>query len=83
MERYCHEVPGPKLANCLENGLFHPLLKFHLHVLKHGILQQRTKMNITGLTPMLPPKRLGELGFTIAAYPLSLLAVCNFYSVEL
>jgi len=41
------KVPGPKLANCLENGL----------------------------TPMLPPAELAGMGFTIAAYPLSLLAV--------
>ena len=57
MARYCTQVPGPKLANCLENGL----------------------------SPMLPPQKLAELGFTIAAYPLSLLAVrddaCS-YEVE-
>ena len=41
------KVPGPKLANCLENGL----------------------------TPMRLPAELAVLGFTIAAYPLSLLAV--------
>ena len=46
MERYCSEVPGPKLANCLEEGL----------------------------TPILPPATLASLGFTVAAYPLSLLA---------
>jgi 2-methylisocitrate lyase-like PEP mutase family enzyme len=45
MERYCHEVPGPKLANMLEYGK----------------------------TPILPPKDLQAMGYTIAAYPLSLL----------
>jgi len=47
MAKYCVQVPGPKLANCLENGL----------------------------SPMLPPHQLAKMGFTIAAYPLSLLAV--------
>ena len=46
MARYGREVPGPKLANCLEKGL----------------------------TPILPPERLAALGYTVAAYPLSLLA---------
>jgi len=46
MERYCREVPGPKLANMLEGGK----------------------------TPILAPKRLEAIGYTIAAYPLTLLS---------
>eukprot|EP00622_Pseudochattonella_farcimen_P000859 FR735436.1.p1 GENE.FR735436.1~~FR735436.1.p1 ORF type:complete len:220 (+),score=20.87 FR735436.1:102-662(+) len=46
MRRYCDEVPGPKLANMLENGK----------------------------TPILPPHELQEMGYTIAAYPLTLLS---------
>jgi 2-methylisocitrate lyase-like PEP mutase family enzyme len=45
MSRFCREVPGPKLANMLEQGQ----------------------------TPLLPPARLEEIGFQIAAYPLTLL----------
>lgn len=45
MARFCREVPGPKLANMLEQGQ----------------------------TPLLPPARLEEIGYTIAAYPLTLL----------
>jgi 2-methylisocitrate lyase-like PEP mutase family enzyme len=45
MARFCREVPGPKLANMLEEGR----------------------------TPVLPPARLEEIGYTIAAYPLTLL----------
>jgi 2-methylisocitrate lyase-like PEP mutase family enzyme len=45
MSRFCREVPGPKLANMLEQGR----------------------------TPVLPPARLEEIGFKIAAYPLTLL----------
>jgi 2-methylisocitrate lyase-like PEP mutase family enzyme len=46
MERYCHEVSGPKMANMLEFGK----------------------------TPILPPKQLAEIGFSAAAYPLTLLS---------
>lgn len=45
MERFCREVPGPKMANMLEQGA----------------------------TPVLPPARLAEMGYRIAAYPLTLL----------
>lgn len=45
MERFCREVPGPKMANMLEQGA----------------------------TPVLPPARLQEVGYSIAAYPLTLL----------
>lgn len=45
MERFCGEVPGPKMANMLEQGA----------------------------TPVLPPARLQEMGYQIAAYPLTLL----------
>ncbi len=45
LRAFCREVPGPKMANMLEEGK----------------------------TPLLPPKRLQELGFAIAAYPLTLL----------
>ncbi len=34
-----------------------------------------------GMTPLLPPKRLGELGYRIAAYPLTLLS-CAVYAME-
>jgi len=46
MRRFCQEVPGPKLANMLEQGA----------------------------TPLLPPERLQEIGYAIAAYPLTLLS---------
>jgi len=45
MERFCREVPGPKMANMLEQGA----------------------------TPVLAPARLREIGYQIAAYPLTLL----------
>jgi len=45
MARFCSEVPGPKMANMLEQGA----------------------------TPVLPPARLAEIGYKIAAYPLTLL----------
>jgi 2-methylisocitrate lyase-like PEP mutase family enzyme len=45
MERFCREIPGPKMANMLEQGA----------------------------TPVLPPARLAEIGYKIAAYPLTLL----------
>ena len=47
MARVCREVPGPKMANLVEDGD----------------------------TPLLPPARLEELGYRIAAYPLTLLMV--------
>ncbi|TMW55200.1 hypothetical protein Poli38472_013091 [Pythium oligandrum] len=47
MKRYCAEVPGPKMANMVENGL----------------------------TPILPPAQLAQIGYKIAAYPLTLLSV--------
>jgi 2-methylisocitrate lyase-like PEP mutase family enzyme len=46
MEEYCRVVPGPKLANMLEQGA----------------------------TPILPPTELKRIGYTMAAYPLTLLA---------
>jgi 2-methylisocitrate lyase-like PEP mutase family enzyme len=45
MRTYCHEVPGPKMANMLEQGV----------------------------TPVLHPAELQEMGYKIAAYPLSLM----------
>jgi 2-methylisocitrate lyase-like PEP mutase family enzyme len=47
MARVCSEIPGPKMANLVEDGD----------------------------TPLLPPARLGELGYQIAAHPLTLLLV--------
>jgi 2-methylisocitrate lyase-like PEP mutase family enzyme len=46
MQAYCDQVPGPKLANMLEQGS----------------------------TPILPPTQLKEIGYTMAAYPLTLLS---------
>lgn len=46
MEDYCTRVPGPKLANMLEQGS----------------------------TPILPPRDLKRMGYTMAAYPLTLLS---------
>eukprot|EP00928_Gymnodinium_smaydae_P030950 TRINITY_DN22871_c0_g1_i1.p1 TRINITY_DN22871_c0_g1~~TRINITY_DN22871_c0_g1_i1.p1 ORF type:complete len:378 (-),score=58.79 TRINITY_DN22871_c0_g1_i1:96-1151(-) len=46
MERYCREVPGPKLANMVEGGK----------------------------TPILPQRQLEKLGYTIVAYPVTLLS---------
>ncbi len=46
MERLCREIPGPKMANMVEQGD----------------------------TPLLAPDRLESLGYTIAAYPLTLLS---------
>lgn len=46
MRRFCNEVPGPKMANLLEEGD----------------------------TPILPPERLGEIGYKLAAYPLTLIS---------
>jgi 2-methylisocitrate lyase-like PEP mutase family enzyme len=45
MRRYCAEVPGPKMANMVEQGD----------------------------TPFLPPERLGEIGYKIVIYPISLM----------
>ena len=46
MRTYCEEVPGPKMANMLEQGV----------------------------TPVLSPTALHEMGYKIAAYPLSLMS---------
>ena len=46
MAKFCDSLPGPKMANMVEQGD----------------------------TPILPPARLQELGFKIAAYPLTLLS---------
>jgi len=46
MEEYCERVPGPKLANMLEQGA----------------------------TPVLRPSELKQIGYTMAAYPLTLLS---------
>ena len=45
MRRFCAEIPGPKMANMVEQGA----------------------------TPVLPPAALQEIGYKIAAYPLTLL----------
>jgi 2-methylisocitrate lyase-like PEP mutase family enzyme len=45
MRLFCRRIPGPKMANMLEEGA----------------------------TPVLPPARLQEIGYKIAAYPLTLL----------
>ncbi len=45
MRRFCASLPGPKMANMLEEGV----------------------------TPLLPPAQLSEIGYEIAAYPLTLL----------
>ena len=45
MEAFCTRIPGPTMANMLEEGV----------------------------TPILPPERLAEIGYRIAAYPLTLL----------
>jgi 2-methylisocitrate lyase-like PEP mutase family enzyme len=45
MRAYCDRVPGPKMANMLEQGQ----------------------------TPILSPARLQEIGYTMAAYPLTLM----------
>ncbi|MEO5374946.1 MAG: isocitrate lyase/PEP mutase family protein [Alphaproteobacteria bacterium] len=46
MRAYCAAVPGPKMANMLEQGD----------------------------TPLLPPARLQDMGYRIAAYPLTLMS---------
>lgn len=46
MTQYCRQVPGPKMANMVENGL----------------------------TPVLLPEQLEAIGYSIAAYPLTLLS---------
>jgi len=53
MRTFCRTVPGPKMANMLEQGR----------------------------TPFLPPARLAEMGFTIAAYPLTLLN-CAIHAMQ-
>lgn len=45
MRSFCQALPGPKMANMLEEGV----------------------------TPLLPPAALAEMGYKIAAYPLTLL----------
>ncbi|MFZ1536378.1 MAG: isocitrate lyase/phosphoenolpyruvate mutase family protein, partial [Chromatiaceae bacterium] len=45
MRTFCQALPGPKMANMLEEGV----------------------------TPLLPPAVLAEMGYKIAAYPLTLL----------
>lgn len=45
MRLFCERIPGPKMANMLEEGV----------------------------TPVLPPERLQQIGYKIAAYPLTLL----------
>ena len=50
MLRFCTEIPGPKMANMLEEGD----------------------------TPILAPARLNELGYKIAAYPLTLLSTAVY-----
>ncbi len=50
MARFCREVPGPHMANMLEDGI----------------------------TPVLPPARLAELGYRISAYPLTLLTTAVY-----
>ncbi len=54
MEAFCTQVPGPKMANMLEEGL----------------------------TPLLSPARLAEMGYTLAAYPLTLLTAAVFAMQE-
>ena len=54
MERVCSEIPGPKMANLVEQGD----------------------------TPLLPPARLEELGYAIAAYPLTLLSAAMNAMIE-
>jgi 2-methylisocitrate lyase-like PEP mutase family enzyme len=46
MRTFCAQIPGPKMANMLEEGI----------------------------TPILEPERLAEIGYKIAAYPLTLLS---------
>lgn len=46
MQRICREIPGPKMANLIAQGV----------------------------TPVLPPAQLQEMGFAIAAYPLTLIS---------
>jgi 2-methylisocitrate lyase-like PEP mutase family enzyme len=50
MRAFCDALPGPKMANMLEEGV----------------------------TPLLPPARLAEIGYKIAAYPLTLLNTAVF-----
>jgi len=53
MRTFCERVPGPKMANMLEDGV----------------------------TPLLPPERLEQIGYKIAAYPLTLLN-CAVYAMQ-
>lgn len=50
MRTFCRALPGPKMANMLEEGV----------------------------TPLLPPAVLAEMGYKIAAYPLTLLNTAVF-----
>jgi len=50
MRTFCRTLPGPKMANMLEEGV----------------------------TPLLPPAVLAEMGYKIAAYPLTLLNTAVF-----
>jgi 2-methylisocitrate lyase-like PEP mutase family enzyme len=54
MQRVCDEIPGPKMANLVEQGD----------------------------TPLLAPARLEELGYAIAAYPLTLLSAAMNAMIE-
>ncbi len=54
MEIFCQRIPGPKLANMLEEGV----------------------------TPVLSPDRLENIGYKIAAYPLTLLSTAVFAMQE-
>jgi 2-methylisocitrate lyase-like PEP mutase family enzyme len=54
MARVCSEIPGPKMANLVEQGD----------------------------TPFLSPSRLEELGYAIAAYPLTLLSAAMNAMIE-
>jgi len=54
MVRLCESIPGPKMANMVEQGE----------------------------TPLLSPARLEEIGYQIAAYPLTLLSVATRAMME-
>jgi 2-methylisocitrate lyase-like PEP mutase family enzyme len=54
MARVCREIPGPKMANLVEQGD----------------------------TPLLSPAQLEELGYAIAAYPLTLLSAAMKAMIE-
>ncbi len=54
MQAFCAQVPGPKMANMVEQGD----------------------------TPLLPPAHLEEIGYKIAAYPLTLLSAAAYAMQE-